>query len=227
MPSLTQLLTSHDRLLVLDAASQDVQVGLLRAGFRDVWRHSPEEAGASIFTSTESLLDETGLQVGDIGAFVFCEGPGSTLGTRTIAMALRTWQVLAPRPAYSYQSLAVAARHAWAKSRPRAFAVIADARRDTWHCQPVAADGRLAALQRAPVTALPAGELATPEHFRSWASPERPLGTCSYDLSQIFPVVADDDHFQRIESADAFQHDAPEYKKWSARVHSTLTADKK
>ena len=227
MPSLTQLLTSHERLLVLDAASMNVQAGLLRAGFPGAWRMSEEEAGTSIFTNTEALLNEAELQIGDIDAFIFCEGPGSMLGTRTIAMALRTWQVLSPRPAYSYQSLAVAGHYAWAQSSPREFTVIADARRDTWHCQPVAADGRMPPLQRRPVTALPAGEMVTPEKFRAWATIPRPAATCSYDLARIFPVIVEGDYFQRRESPDVFQHAAPEYKQWSAQIHSTLTADKK
>jgi len=227
MPSLTQLLTSHDRLLVLDAASMTVQAGLWRTGQSERWCNCREEAGSGIFTNTKSLLDEAGLRISDIGAFVFCEGPGSMLGTRTIAMALRTWQVLAPRPVYAYQSLAVAGQYLWTQSSPRAFTVVADARRDTWHCQPVAVDGHLPPLQRRPASTLPDGDLVMPENFRTWAALPRPARTCSYDLARIFPVVADRDIFHRVELPDAYQPDAPAYRKWSAQIHSTLTADKK
>ena len=71
MPSLTQLLTSHDRLLVLDAASMTVQAGLWRTGQPARWCNCREEAGSGIFTNTKSLLDEAGLRISDIGAFVF------------------------------------------------------------------------------------------------------------------------------------------------------------
>jgi tRNA threonylcarbamoyladenosine biosynthesis protein TsaB len=222
MPSLTQLLASHGSLLVLDATSTRVQVGLLRTGAPALWRGLADEAGTGLFAGTEAVLQEAGGKLTDLGAFVFCEGPGSMLGTRTVAMALRTWQVLKPRPAYAYQSLAVAARLAWTQS-PRDFTVIADARRETWHAQPVAADGRLAALQRVPAGSLPAGELLTPENFRAWAPPPRPAAACSYDLARIFPTLADGDYFRLTEAPDAFQHDAPEYKKWSAQVHSAAT----
>ena len=224
MPSLTQLLTTHNRLLVLDAASKKVQVGLLRAGAPDVWRNTEEEAGTGIFASTDVLLTTAGLRVADIGAFVFCEGPGSMLGIRTVAMALRTWQVLALRPVYAYQSLAVAGRFAWTLNAPRDFTVIADARRDTWHCQPVAADGRMPPLQRVPAAGLPAGELLTPENFRAWAPPPRPAASCGYDLAKIFPVITDGEHFHPVEAPDAFQHEAPAYKKWSAQIHRAATA---
>jgi tRNA threonylcarbamoyladenosine biosynthesis protein TsaB len=226
MSSLTQLLASHGRLLVLDAASTRVQVGLIRNGAPARWRSVEDEAGTGLFKATEDVLAEAGTGLGEIGAFVFCEGPGSMLGTRTIAMALRTWQVLRPRPVFAYQSLAVAARGAWTQ-QARAFAVIADARRDTWHVQAVGADGRLAALQRLPVGELPAGELLTPENFRAWAQPPRPAATCSYELARIFPALADGDYFRATDTPDAFQHEAPEYKKWSAQVHSAATAPSK
>ncbi len=223
MPTLTQLLASHGRLLVLDAASTRVQVGLLQTGTRSLWRSFDEEAGTAIFAGTEAVLQEAGRKLDEAGAFVFCEGPGSMLGTRTVAMALRTWQVLKARPAYTYQSLAVAGHFAWTQT-PRDFTVIADARRDTWHVQAVRADGRLTALQRVAATELPAGELLTPENFRAWAPPPRPAAGCSYDLAKIFPALGDGDYFRATETPDAFQHEAPEYKKWSAQVHRAATA---
>lgn len=226
MPNLTQLLASHSRLLVLDAASTRVQVGLIRNDVPARWRSVEDEAGTGLFTATEGLLGKAGVRLDEIGAFVFCEGPGSMLGTRTVAMALRTWQVLKPRPVYAYQSLAVAAHGVWTQ-QARAFAVIADARRETWHVQPVGADGRLAALQRVPVGELPTGELLTPENFRTWAQPPRPAVACSYDLATIFPALGDGDYFRATEAPDTFQHEAPEYKKWSAQVHSAATAPSK
>jgi tRNA threonylcarbamoyladenosine biosynthesis protein TsaB len=224
MPSLSQLLTSHGSLLVLDAASTRIQAGLLRPGAPAHWRSTGEEAGTGIFASVDALLQTAGLRLEGIEAFVFCEGPGSMLGTRTVAMALRIWQMLAPRPAYAYQSLAVAARFEWTQKERRSFTVIADARRETWHCQSIDAGGRMTPLQRRPAAELPGGELVSPENFRTWAPPPRPAGTCSYDLGQIFPALADADHFRRVEAPDAFQHEAPDYKKWSAQVHRAATA---
>ena len=227
MPSLTQLLTSHDRLLVLDAASKNVQVGLLRTGFPDKWRRGEHEAGTGIFVGTESLLTGAGLQISDVGAFVFCEGPGSMLGTRTIAMALRIWQVLSPRPVYAYQSLAVAGRYEWSQKDGRDFAVIADARRDAWHFQPVQADGRMMPLERLPSAAMPAVELVTPEDFRAWAPPPHPAAVCCYDLAKLFPASAGGDLFRAVGLPDAFQHDAPAYRKWAPQIHRAVIAEGK
>lgn len=218
MSSLTQLLADHARLLVLDAASTRIQVGLLQAGQPAVWHCTSEEAGTGIFTGTAEVLRPAGLDLDAIGAFVFCEGPGSMLGTRTVAMALRTWTELKPRPVYTYQSLALAAHAAWTR-QARAFTVIADARRDTWHAQTIGRDGHLPPLQRLAAAELPAGELQTPENFRAWAEPPRPAGVCPYDLALIIPVLANRDCFRLTAAPDAFQHEAPTYKKWSAQIH--------
>lgn len=224
MARLTQLLANHGSILVLDAASQRVQVGLLQTGKSALWHATTDEAGRGVFAGTESVLQQSGLTIDRIGAFLFCEGPGSMLGTRTVAMTLRTWLALKPRPVYHYQSLAVAARFAWSHQASRDLTVIADARRETWHCQPIHADGSMPTLQRLPATELPAGDLLTPENFRAWAEPPRPVASCSYELAAIFPAVMDGDYFTATEAPDAFQHEAPEYKKWSAQAHSAATA---
>jgi tRNA threonylcarbamoyladenosine biosynthesis protein TsaB len=223
MPSLTQLLASHGRLLILDAASQRVQAGLLRPDAPAVWHAPMQEAGIGLFSGAEAVLKSAGFGLPDIGAFVFCEGPGSMLGIRTVAMALRTWQVLKSRPVYAYQSLAVAGQFAWTQ-QARSFVVIADARRDTWHVQSVGADGRMPPLQRLPAAGLPAGELITPENFRAWTQPPRPAATGGYDLAKIFPAIADGEFFHAVAAPDAFQHEVPEYKKWSAQIHRAPTA---
>lgn len=225
MPSLTQLLGGHRRLLILDAASMRIQVGLLQADGDPRWYSGEAEAGTGLFAGVDSVLRTSGLHLDDVEAFAFCEGPGSMLGIRTIAMAVRTWQTLRPRPAYAYQSLAVAGCHARQLSR-RTVSVIADARRESWHLQVVPADGPPAPLQRVTAADLPAGELLTPENFRTWAQPPRAASLCSYDLAQIFPTIADLELFRAVEKPDAYQHDAPDYKKWSAQVHSAANATK-
>lgn len=145
------------------------------------------------------------------------------LGVRTAAMALRTWQLLAKRPVYSYQSLAFAAHAEWHR-RPRAFAVIADARRDTWHCLAIGADGRSGQLNRIATAGLPSGELLMPEHFKQWSTLAVPVGRCRYDLAATFGPLAEINLFRPCETPDAFQHEAPEYKKWSAEIHSSESA---
>lgn len=224
MPSLPSLLAAHGSLLVVDAASLSVQVGLLRTGQAPLWRNSSEDAGTGLFRQTSTLLDAGAMTLEQIGALIFCAGPGSMLGIRTSAMALRTWQTLRSRPAYAYSSLTLAAHFARTQHPAEAFAVIADARRETWHCLAVGADGTSSEWQRLATADLPAVTLLTPEHFRRWSQPPRSLLTTSYELATIFATLAGEDYFQPSPSPNAFQATAPEYKKWSAQIHQATPA---
>src|SRR4051812_43704077 len=105
MPSLRQLAAAHAPLLFLDAASARIQVGVWEKAGEGAWRTSDEEAGIGIFR----CLAELGIRPDAVGAFIFSDGPGSILGVRTVAMAIRTWTLLKPRPVFAYSSLALVA----------------------------------------------------------------------------------------------------------------------
>lgn len=208
MPSLRQL-HAHAPLLLIDAASSRVQVGWLEAGGDWRWESSDDEAGVAVFACVEKL----GADPGRVAAFAFCDGPGSVLGIRTVAMALRAWHVLAPRPTFAFCSLAVVA-HALGREN---VAVIADARRDAWHHYQI---GR--GLRRLPAAALreeEAAELVTPEGFRAWAPLPEPVARTSYALAELLPRVADADLFLATDAPDAFLHEEPTYVTWTPQIH--------
>jgi tRNA threonylcarbamoyladenosine biosynthesis protein TsaB len=205
MPSLRELLARHAPLLVLDAASARVQVGWLASDQLMRWEVADEEAGVGVFQCAEKL----GIDVNAAGAFVFCEGPGSILGIRTTAMALRTWNVLKPRPVFSYQSLALVAQ---ALGR-REVSVIADARRDAWHVFSLGGE-----LRRAPAASL-SGELVMPENFRNWSPLPPATRVVPYSLSELLPKLLDADLFRATEAPDAFLHDEPSYATWTPQIH--------
>jgi len=226
MPRLAQLLASHRRILVLDAASLQVQVGLLRAGLPALWEQSGDEAGRGLFRAADRVLTRAGTGIDGIDAFIFCEGPGSMLGTRTVAMAVRTWLALKPRPVFRYQSLALAGMAEWRRA-PRALTLIADARRESWHVQAVDRQGDLVPLDRRATADLADGELLTPSGFRVWSKPPPRVTECSYTVAGLLDAAGDADLFHAVDAPDAFQHDAPDYKKWSAQPHSAETAKAK
>ena len=207
MPSLSQILKAQSPLLLVDAASERIQVGLLGAGQPARWSTRRDEAGVGIF----ECLDELGLDIGLVRAFAFCEGPGSILGIRTAATAIRMWGVIELRPVYRYQSLAVVAH---VLGRPGVTA-IADARRGLWHRLSLESP-----LGRVPASAL-SGELIMPEGFRHWDP--LPTGTAlvPYDLAALFgrPAVADADLFRETVEPDAFLHQEPAYAKWVPQIH--------
>jgi tRNA threonylcarbamoyladenosine biosynthesis protein TsaB len=161
------LLDAHHVLLVIDAASARVQTGLLSRSGGAHWETGDAEAGTAIFAGVEKLLARALSRLDDAGAFVFCDGPGSVLGIRTAAVAIRSWNVLRPHPVYSYCSLELVARALARAENARDFAVIADARRDTWHRVAVDASGNISPLQRVPAAELgdagAAGEIPNPK----------------------------------------------------------------
>jgi tRNA threonylcarbamoyladenosine biosynthesis protein TsaB len=223
MASLNSLLAAHGVVLLIDSSAARVNVGLLRREAGAAWRQSPREAGIAIFEGVDGVLAEAGIGVHDLGAFVFCEGPGSTLGIRTAAMALRTWQVAGPavRPAYAYRSLELVAHDLQSAEVRLPFAVIADARRNAWHFV-AAADGQvIGPLQRVPratVADFP-GELYMPADFRAWAAPPRPARSIPYPVPQLWQRQGDADLLRPAPQPDAFLHEESTYAAWTPQIH--------
>jgi tRNA threonylcarbamoyladenosine biosynthesis protein TsaB len=124
-------------------------------------------------------------------------------------MAIRTWQTLAPRPAFAYGSLALLA-HAIGRLD---VTVIADARRSSWHAQKLGQP-----LSRLPAEELK-GPLVTPSHFRTW-SPE-PAGTIVHDyaVEHLIGITKEMSLFRPTESPDAFLHHDPSFAMWSPTIH--------
>ncbi len=206
MPSLNALLAAHRSLLVLDAASTRIHVGWFGPDTAPQWTSGDDEANVALFRAVERL---PAAALESAGAFVFCEGPGSILGIRTAAMAIRTWTLLAPRPVYRYGSLALVAHG----SERRDLSVIADARRDSWHCY-----DRNHGLRRLAPAALPPAP-ATPAGFRAWSTLPADAVTLPYDVPQLFAATAETDLFATTASADAFLHEEPSYATWTPQIH--------
>lgn len=204
MPSLREL-SSQSPVVVLDAASALVQVGVVSADGAHRWQTSPEESGVAVFQCLEALR----LSPREVGAWVFCEGPGSILGIRTVAMALRTWAVLRHAPVFGYASLELVAKSLGRED----VAVIADARRGLWHHYQL---GRGQRRLRADELS---GELVTPEHFRHWADLPGKVARVPYLLAELWPQVWDADLLRKVEAPDALLHEEPTYVTWEPQIH--------
>lgn len=214
MPTLRAILAAHGPVLLLDAASACVQVGWLEAPlhaddaplpFSARWQTIEDEAGVALFRGAEAL----GMRPADAGAYVFCDGPGSVLGCRTAAMAVRTWHFLTPRPVFAYHSLTLVVH---ALGRPE-LTVIADARREAWHCASIDRP-----LGRVPAAEL-SGELAMPEGFRHWAALPPNVGHVPYVLADLLPRTIEAEIFRATEAPDAFLHEEPTYATWTPQIH--------
>jgi tRNA threonylcarbamoyladenosine biosynthesis protein TsaB len=206
MPSLLELRASHAPLLLLDAASTRIQAGLLAAEVADDrWAEAETEAGIGLFTALGSL----DINLEKIRAFVFCEGPGSILGIRTTAMAIRTWNVLQARPVFGYCSLALLAH---ALDRP-GLQVIADARRDSWHRFTL--DRGLHRVSTADLS----GPLVMPGEFRHWSALPPQTGSTPYGVTKLLAAAGTAGLFTPTDAPDAFLHEEPSYKVWTPQIH--------
>jgi tRNA threonylcarbamoyladenosine biosynthesis protein TsaB len=214
MASLRQLVEDHRRLLLLDAASTRVHVGDLSSdpgSWR--WESDDGETAVGLFRCIERLE----VELDAFPAFVFCEGPGSLLGIRATAMAIRTWCALQSRPVYAYQSLALAAQ-----VLPSPAIVIADARRSSWHRY-----SRQDGLQRVTTEQIPPDgtPIFTPSRFRHWTP--LPVGTVEvdYDPAALLaaPAAIDADLFRATDAPDAFLHEEPSYAAWKPAIHRAPT----
>lgn len=217
MPSLGDLLSRHASVLWIDAASSSVQAGILAANQPARWTRVEGDAGTGVFKAVASL----GVNLDQVEAFAFCEGPGSILGIRTCAMAIRAWTAVRARPVYAYRSLELVAR-----SLKRAHvSVIADARRETWHSLTTDADGAPTPLRRIPTASL-SGNLVTPAGFRCWSAlPAGVIETVPYDLAALVPALSDADLLRPTEDPDAFLHEEPTYVTWTPQVHRSPAAE--
>jgi tRNA threonylcarbamoyladenosine biosynthesis protein TsaB len=223
MASLTSLVAQHGRVLLIDSASAVIQVGLWRREGDPIWHRSPKEAGVAIFECAAAVLADGGLGVADLGGVVFCEGPGSILGIRTAAMALRTWQTRGSPslPAHAYRSLELVAEDLRGSRSARSFAVVADARRDAWHWVEVADGPALRTFRRVPRSTLAefAGDLFMPEGFRVWSMPPRRVSPVPYSLAALWDRQRDADLLHPAPEPDAFLHEDAVYVPWTPRIH--------
>ncbi|HZP60625.1 MAG TPA: peptidase M22, partial [Opitutaceae bacterium] len=97
------------------------------------------------------------------------------------------------------------------------FSVIADARRETWHCVEVR-EGAVGPLRRRAAAEL-SGTLFMPENFRTWSSVPPGTTRVGYDLATLLPRVAGANLFRATEAPDAFLHEDPSYKTWTPHIH--------
>jgi tRNA threonylcarbamoyladenosine biosynthesis protein TsaB len=243
MQSLRSLAAAHRAVLLIDSSSTRIQIGLWHRApaavaslsenqdRRDgepplpdaIWHASDQEAGIAIFAGVEAVLTRAHLSVADLDALVFCEGPGSILGIRTAAMALRIWSATGPHrlPTFAYRSLELVAHDLRCRGVPEPFAVLADARRDSWHWVAAREGGAFGPLLRIAASAAAGfdGRLYTPAGFRSWGKPPGDIFTIPYDLPDLWSHQCDAALLRPAPHPDAFVHEEPAYLTWAPQIH--------
>ncbi|MDR2862417.1 MAG: hypothetical protein LBV54_00865 [Puniceicoccales bacterium] len=135
------LADSTEMFLFLDAAGREPFVGVWAHGIWLACRYAEKQAATeSLFTLIDDALRGPwglSMKLADCGGFIFTEGPGSILGIRIVAMALRGWRALpglAHKPIYAVGSLELSA-HLLLRAKPerRDFTLLADSRQGWWN----------------------------------------------------------------------------------------------
>lgn len=130
-----------ENFLLIDASSPiSVCAGILGENAHTWIRFSEEKSAAleGVFSATQKICDAD--VPADVSGFLFCEGPGSILGIRIAAAAIRARLALncarraTARPVFAYQSLHLAA-HLILRAFPQEknFVVIAESRMNAWN----------------------------------------------------------------------------------------------
>ncbi len=208
-------------VLYLDAASPTVHVGLqVSDRVAPEWRQSTQEAGVGLFREVETLTRAQGVSVSDLRSVAFCEGPGSLLGVRLVAMALRTWHALPraiPLEVSGYLSLELVAAGLLAEGTPGPFHILVDGRRATWNVLSVGADGRWGAIRRRPAAeAFPEGErVFHPRGFPLWQSLPAEVETITYEPAALPALAAGFPLLHPVALPDAFMTEVPTYREWT------------
>ena len=224
MDSASTALSLDDPLLFLDASGLSTRVGLWQNSRWLAFREDPAPALAALFASTRAVLAEANLTFPQIGGFLYISGPGSVLGLRLAAMAIRTWQAdhpLPTLPVLSCGSLHLAAALALAGGAHPPFTVCTDARQGRWHLLEVPA-ANPSTLNQNPPREADAPELAQlpgPLFYlparKSWQNLPRPSAPLPASLRDHPAVLAIPHLFQSTPAATPFSGPATEYRKWA------------
>ena len=123
--------------LVMDGSCPQFFTGVLKQA--DAWSAQRSAAGAPLeylHSSVSDVLTESAMQLADIQSFIYCAGPGSILGLRLCAMAIKTWQFTAQNTVrlWAYDPLQLAA-HQYFQSQniEKNCWIICAWKQDFWH----------------------------------------------------------------------------------------------
>jgi tRNA threonylcarbamoyladenosine biosynthesis protein TsaB len=211
-------------LLLTDCSAPGVRAGILGDSGWMAYQQKDGETGSVLFETVKQLLFECRLSLQDIRSFAYCEGPGSTLGIRINAMALRTWNQLTeiPRPIYAYRSLGAAAVLR-KQNDPGAeiFAVLSDLRKDFWNGLKVdsnKAPGTIGTVTAKELESWPGQRFFIQQRIHS---PGLPKGAAplDYHLESMPAAKAFPELLRPVDQPTVFQTTQTTFKQWTPSRH--------
>jgi tRNA threonylcarbamoyladenosine biosynthesis protein TsaB len=211
-------------LLLTDCSAPGVRAGILGERGWLAYVKLEGETGSQLFEAVKQLLAETKLQLEDFRSFVYCEGPGSTLGIRINSIALRTWTSMSPGTPtiYTYRSLVAAGMLIELDRKDEnAFTILSDLRKNSWNV-----------LRFGPETDSEEIRVVSAEELSEWPesryfiqqrihSPGTPPGAelIDYDLEALGSQPHLLASLRQVEKPEIFQTTTTEFKKWTPNRH--------
>lgn len=212
--------------LVLDAAMPEVQVALLGASGCLASFRSQDPALESLYQGIEQCLSEAKCELQDVGGFIYCEGPGGTLGLRVIAMTLRAWRALDPwrrLPLFAYHAFDAArffvqmttqsdignALFLCEVGKDRVYGLKGDA--------VSAEDVALIALE---VIAQYEGEVYWLPQRKTWHTKPKVAHSAHYSIEGLSQFFYDARYLKKVEEPHLLHFENQTFKKWDAKPHT-------
>lgn len=205
--------------LVIDGSARaGVRVGVLSDGRWTGQGVSPEGALEATFACAEQALSQAGLKLADIRSFAVCAGPGSVLGIRVSALAVRAWAVLQPRPIFVWQSLSALAADALRAGIAAPFSVAQESRLRRWNHLKVDAAGVFSEVTEVSAEELRAAapKVVTDQPGATAVFPDCLLIDHPWER---LPVLFIDDGLLRAEDKPEALNTAADFAAWSGERH--------
>ncbi|MEZ5276031.1 MAG: hypothetical protein R3F07_06605 [Opitutaceae bacterium] len=215
-------------ILIVDTASPTTFAGLGVNGGGWSWEEEIRESGIALFTCVERLLRSRPVPIQSIRTVAFCEGPGSILGIRTVAMALRTWMASGFLPAatlMTYSSLALATAGLRRHCADGPLTVAIDARRQSWFCltspHPATPASEIRRIPQEQVGGI-SPPVLLPEGFPIWNPRPESWTNCAYEPRLLESTEVRRQILRPVALPDAYQPESPSYQKWTPPVNREL-----
>lgn len=219
---------SNDAILFLDASSVVVHIGIWSGNKWLAYFHSKDPALQSLFQGVEVCLQTAGLDLKDITSFAYSEGPGSLLGIRLTAMAIRGWkehEIFKDSPIYAYNSFKVSLELIKKLHNPKKpFAIVSQSAKDHWNfLSSNSPKMQVSELGEAELESFP----GTLWLFKQKKLPSsvKNLQTLAFDYTlQQVPEIFDQEVLLRsVDEPDAVFVHEPEYVKWNSKRHKSTS----
>lgn len=210
--------------LVIDASSPTVFVGIL--GEEGVWLGRENRQGMALetlFSSVGSVFSSTCLGFENCRGYLYCEGPGSTLGLRLSAMAIETWCRIHPASArlFAFDSLRLtAALIALDHPDMTDALLVSDWKKNAWHTVAIK-NGKLAGnevMDSAKLAEWKDPLFHLPQR-KGWQPPPKRAVGLEYEPGRLPEAARHFDLLRSVEEVELHRSGRNAFRKWAPERH--------